>query len=90
MFFLNCTRLPYTFDASTNLCVDASSNTTSGFTTMFSSLFSNRETFVNNPIQEAMVNSVLIKNSGSYKTDYTMDGNNRVKPYGSNSFINFR
>jgi hypothetical protein len=85
-----CCSTNQTYDASSNLCIDTSSNVISGFTTMISSLFSNKETFQNNPTREAMINSVLTKNSGTYKTDYTMDGENRVKAYGSNSFINYR
>jgi hypothetical protein len=73
-----CCSSNQTYDASTNLCVDATTT----------------ETFTNNststtPITESMINSVLTKTSGNMKTDYTIDGNNKVKPSSSNSFINF-
>jgi hypothetical protein len=37
-----------------------------------------------------MVNDVLTKGSNKYKTDVTLNGNERVKPSTSESFINFK
>jgi hypothetical protein len=97
-----CCSSNQTFDASLNVCVDASSNsttttssTTSGFTTLFGSLFSEKESFNNNnnntnSLTESMVNQVLTKTSNNYRTQYTMNGESRVKPFGGGSFVNFR
>jgi hypothetical protein len=93
-----CCSSNQTFDASLNLCIDASnsttttSSTTSGFTTLFGSMFSGKESFTNNTngLTESMVNQVLTKTSGNYRTQYTMDGESRIKPFGGGSFINFR
>ena len=88
-----CCSSNQTFDASLNLCVDASnSSTTSGFTTLFGSVFSNKESFNNNTnsLTESMVNQVLTKTSNNYRTQYTMNGESRVKPFGGGSFVNFR
>jgi hypothetical protein len=90
------------YDVSSNLCIDVSYSATnlpattgaSGFTTYGGSLFSNTESFKNNntngPLTESMVNSVLTKTSGNYKSQYTIDGNSKIKPYGGQSFVNFR
>jgi hypothetical protein len=50
------------------------STTTSGFSTM----------------TETMINNVFIKNSGKLKPDYTIDGDNLIKPKQSDSFINYK
>lgn len=49
------------------------------------STVTNTESF----ITEGMVNDVLIKGSNKYKTDVTLNGDERVKPSSSKSFINF-
>jgi len=41
-------------------------------------------------ITESMVNDVLTKGSNKYKTDVTLNGDERVKPSTSESFINFK
>jgi hypothetical protein len=41
-------------------------------------------------ITESMVNDVLTKGSNKYKTDVTLNGDQRVKPSRTESFINFK
>ena len=94
-----CCSSNQTYDTSLNICVDGSNNS-SGFTTLYGSpLFSNTESFSNNSrpnikktaeLTEGMINSVLTKNSGKYKSDYIIDGNSKIKPYGGQSFVNYR
>jgi hypothetical protein len=92
-----CCSSNQTYNTSLNICVDASGSTTpstsSGFTTLGGSLFSSMESFKNGgkkPTTESMVNSILTKTSGNYKSQYTMNGNERVKAYSGSNFLNFK
>jgi len=92
-----CCSSNQSYDTSLNICVDASGSTTpsssSGFTTLGGSLFSSMESFQNGgkkTTTESMVNSILTKTSGNYKSQYTMNGNERVKAYSGGNFLNFR
>ena len=72
----DCCSSGQTFDTTLNQCVGDSTvtDTTSGFSTM----------------TETMVNNIFIKNSGKHKPDYTIDGDNLIKPKQSDSFINYK
>ena len=74
-----CCSTNQTYDASSNLCVDSTTTTTT-------------ESFTNNTnvLTEAMINSVLTKTSGKLKPDYTMNAESRIKPRNAESFINFK
>ena len=83
-----CCSTNQAYDSSLNQCVDVTSSSTTSSTT------SNTESFVNNNnnnnITESMVNSVLTKTSGKLKPDYTINGENKIKPKGSESFVNYK
>ena len=66
-----------TYDATLDKCIGNSTVETTTTTT---------ESF----ITESMVNDVLTKGSNKYKTDVTLNGDERVKPSTSESFINFK
>ena len=79
-----------TYDETLNQCisnsiVDSTSTSTTTSTTTSTKNNSNSRT----KTTESFINSVLIKGSDKYKTDFTMNGDERVQPISSKSFINF-
>ena len=74
----DCCSSGQTYDTTLDQCIGDSTvtdtTTTSGFSTM----------------TETMINNVFIKNSGKLKPDYTIDGDNLIKPKQSDSFINYK
>jgi len=84
-----------TYDSSLNQCVGYStgsntssnndSNTSSNTNSNTTSNTSNSKT----KTTESFINSVLIKGADKYKTDFTLNGDERVQPSTSKSFINF-
>jgi hypothetical protein len=73
-----CCSNGQTYDESINQCIGSSSLNTNKNN-------SNNKT----KTTESFINNILIKGSDKYKTDFTMNGDERVQPIESNSFINF-
>jgi hypothetical protein len=77
-----------TYDESINQCIgnssldNTSSDTTSDTTSKNNSNSKTKTT-------ESFINSILIKGSDKFKTDFTMNGDERVQPSMGKSFINF-
>ena len=81
-----CCSNGQTYDESINQCIGNSTlNNTSNTTSNTTKNNSNSKT----KTTEGFINNVLIKGSNKYKTDFTMNGDERVQPIASNSFINF-
>jgi hypothetical protein len=84
-----------TYDEDLNQCIGTSTvDTTSSDTTSSDTTTTTSNTNKNNgnsktKTTESFINNVLIKGSDKFKTDFTMNGDERVQPSMSKSFINF-
>jgi hypothetical protein len=78
-----------TWDSDINQCIGTSTVVPTTNTIANNTIANNTNTTTESFITESMVNSVLTKTSGNHKTSYTMNGNSKVKPFVSDSFINY-
>jgi len=82
-----------TYDEELNQCVGTSTVDTNDTSDSTSDTTNNNITKnnSNNKIKttESFINNILIKGSDKYKTDFTMNGDERVQPNMGKSFINF-
>jgi len=78
-----------TWDSDINQCIGTSTVVPTTNTIANTIANNTNTTTTESFITESMVNSVLTKTSGNHKTSYTMNGNSKVKPFVSDSFINY-
>jgi hypothetical protein len=83
-----------TYDEDLNQCIGTSTVDTTSSDTTTTTTTTTSNTNKNNgnsktKTTESFINNVLIKGSDKFKTDFTMNGDERVQPSMSKSFINF-
>jgi hypothetical protein len=83
-----------TYDEELNQCVGTSTVDTNDTSDTTNNNITNNNITKNNSnnkikTTESFINNILIKGSDKYKTDFTMNGDERVQPNMGKSFINF-